>query len=99
MRWRASLAVLPLAGILLAGCGGGDHYGQVAKGGHGYSVVKLPWEGRYVFCKKFYDGGGGDSQARWGALSCDFEEFHHKYGYHPHFYDSKASRSGTDTGG
>lgn len=62
------LLVFALAiAFLVSACGGNDPYevpGQPI--GHGYYIVQLPWNGRYVNCIKW------SPDAHQGGLTCDF---------------------------
>lgn len=79
------LLPLPFLALALAGCGSDEDPGaykgayQVEKIGHGFSVVRLPYQHHWVRCVQKNSGTSDQHHVR--SISCDFVAFHHYFGY------------------
>lgn len=101
MSWRTSLVVAVIVVVVLAaGCGGttapepgnpghkaSDPAHRIADLGGGVRIVWFSYEGHRLRCVKWDD-------YHKGGLTCDFDAFHHQFGYYPHYYDNPPTDSG-----
>jgi hypothetical protein len=76
------LLLAPLA-LALTACNGQTDAPKISSDGvspPGYKVIVLPYEGQGVRCIKMTRG------QYVSGLTCDFAEFHHRFGWHDRYY-------------